>query len=62
MRAKRLLGALDADTTAGKSNLDQFQKFAVASTSQKPDIRSRYGANEWSVGGAIQVRYSRKLL
>jgi hypothetical protein len=37
--AKRFLGALDADATAGKSNLDQFQKFAVASTSQKPDIR-----------------------
>jgi hypothetical protein len=41
---------------------DPFQKFAVASTSQKPDIRSRYGANEWSVGGAIQVRFCRKLL
>jgi len=53
MRAKRFLGVLDADRTAGKSYLDHFQKFAVASTSQKSDIRSRYGANEWSVRGAI---------
>jgi hypothetical protein len=64
--AKRFLGALDADTTAGKSNLDKFEKFAVASRARNRTFALVTAPTslpaDWSVGGAIRVRYSRKLL